>query len=438
MNDQGQEEQDPRWPLNQHRLVARRMKDKVRENRPTEVKMGRRRQKRGIATLWRVAYFSRETSVYSQHAVMEFSRCAHEIGNWHTLIATLGEVGPEDIAEGRVDGAIMGHWDDPATISALNDAKIPVVVTSHLQENIPFIQVVPDDYAMGVLAAEHLASKGFRVFAYYGMSEATTFSYDRLRRKGFVDTLEKLKHPVHIYENPVPDWWRFQNDQQQKNLRRWLKNLSRPVALFACLDRFAYEAIRLAKEEGIIVPEDIGVCGVDNSPWVCMLSSPRLTSIPHNIRLMVRQAAQTLNDVLLGKPAPKEPILIPPLPVVQRESTEVAAFEDQDIADAFEFIRAHAHEPICVGDVVAKVLVSRRGLEMRFKTATNSTLQDEIWRAHVDRARQLLLESDKPMWKIAEDSGFRSETVFCVMFKRTTGMTPSAYRRNHGGQTMSF
>ncbi|MHB1767759.1 MAG: AraC family transcriptional regulator, partial [Phycisphaerae bacterium] len=34
--------------------------------------------------------------------------------------------------------------------------------------------------------------------------------------------------------------------------------------------------------------------------------------------------------------------------------------------------------------------------------------------------------------------GFLSETVFCVMFKRTTGMTPSAYRRSHGGQMMPF
>ncbi|EQD56580.1 xylose operon regulatory protein, partial [mine drainage metagenome] len=176
-----------------------------------------------------------------------------------------GEVGPEDIVQGRVDGAIMGHWDDLETILALQRAKIPVVVTSHLQENIPFMQVVPDDYAMGVLAAEHLASKGFRTFAYYGMSEATSVSWDRLRRAGFVDTLKKLNHPVHIYENPVPDWWRFQNDQQQKNLRRWLKNLPKPFALFACLDRFAYEAIRLAREEGLMMPEDMAVCGVDNS-----------------------------------------------------------------------------------------------------------------------------------------------------------------------------
>ncbi len=399
------------------------------------------RKARRPRTTLRVAYFSRETSMYNQHAVMEFALCANEFGNWHTLVATLGEVGPEDIVAGRVDGAIMGLWDDQETILALQQAKIPVVVTSHLQENISFMQVVPDDYAFGVQAAEHLASKGFRTFAYYGMAQATTFSWDRLRRNGFTERLKQMNHSVNvcdnaipIYDHDIPDWWRFQNKQQQKDLRHWLKSLPKPVGLFACMDRLAYDVARLAREEHIMVPKDMAVCGVDNNPWVCMLCSPRLTSIPHNIRLMVRQAAETLNAVMRSKPAPKAPILIAPLPVVQRESTEVAAFEDQDVAEAFQFIREHAHEPICVQDVVGKAMVSRRGLEMRFKTATSSTLQDEIWRAHVDRARKLITESDQKMWKIAEDSGFRSETVFNVVFKRITGMTPSEYRRDNSAQ----
>jgi LacI family transcriptional regulator len=365
---------------------------------------------------------------------MEIAQFASKSGNWRTLIATLGEVGPQDIAAGRIDGAILGHWEDAETITALMQAKIPVVTTPHYQENIPFAQVIPDDYAVGVQAAEHLAAKGFRSFAYYGMCEATTFPWERLRRQGFLTTLTELGHSVNVHDNTVPDWWRFQNDEQQLKLRRWLKSMPQPSALFACMDRFAYEAIRMAQEEGLTVPNDLAVCGVDNSLWVCMMSSPRLTSIPLNGRLVARQAAQTLNDLMLGKPAPAEPIYVPPLPVVQRESTDVTAYQDQDVAEAYKFIRAHAHEPIHVEDVLSRVLVSRRSLELRFKALTRSTLQDEIWRAHVDKARQLIIETDKPMWKIAEESGFRSETVFNVMFKRTTGITPSAYRRKNGGQ----
>lgn len=399
---------------------------------------GRYGKSRAATDVLRVAYLSLEVGMYSEQAAMEIAHFASEIGNWRTLIATLGEVGPQDVAAGRIDGAIIGHWNDKETLDALEQCNIPVVATPHYQEKTPFVQVIPDDYAVGVQAAEHLASKGFRTFAYYGMTEATTFPWERLRRAGYLATLKSLNFPVHVYENTVPDWWRFQNDEQQAQLRRWLKNLPKPIALFTCMDRFAYEAIRMAREEALIVPNDLAVCGVDNTLWVCMMSNPRLTSIPLNGRLVARQAAQTLNDMMLGKPAPVKPILIPPLPVVQRESTDVTAYQDPDVAEAYKFIRTHAHEPIHIDDVLARVLVSRRSLEMRFKALTRSTLQDEIWQAHVDLARQLIIETDKPMWKIAEESGFRSETVFNVTFKRLTGMTPSVYRRNNSGRMMSF
>lgn len=421
------------------------MKAKSQKNKHPNPRSGHGHKRRSARHKLRVAYFSRENSMYNQHAVMELARCASEFGNWSMLMAMLGEIGPEDIKAGAADGAIIGNWDNPETILALRRAKIPVVVTSHLQENIPFMQVVPDDYAYGVQAAEHLASKGFTNFAYYGMAQTSPLSWNRLRLAGFAGHLKTLNYPVHVCDNAIPifddvlpDWWRFQDHAQRKEFRRWLKNLPKPSALFTCFDRLAYEAIRFAIEEGIKIPEDLAVCGVDNNPWVCMFSSPRLTSIPHNIRMIVRNAAQTLNSVMLGEPRPQKPILIPPLPVVQRESTEVSAFEDQDVAKAFQFIRRHAHEPICVADVVSHVLTSRRSLEMRFKNLTRSTLQDEIWRAHVDHARKLIIESDEPMWKIADGSGFRSETVFNVMFKRATGVTPTAYRRNNSGQMMSF
>jgi LacI family transcriptional regulator len=414
------------------------MKTKSREKSHAGKPPGRGNKGRSNRCKLRVAYLSREIGTYSEQVAMEIARFATEIGNWRTLIATLGEVGPQDIAAGRIDGAIIGHWDDQETLTALEQSKIPVVATPYLQDHTPFAQVIPDDYVVGVQAAEHLASKGFRTFAYYGLCEATTFPWERLRRAGYFATLKKLGFSVHLYDNTVPDWWRFQNEEQQLELRKWLKNLPKPIALFTCMDRFAYEAIRMAKEEGFGVPNDIAVCGVDNAQWVCMMSTPRLSSIPLNGRLVARQAAQTLNDLMLGKAAPREPIFIAPLPVVQRESTDVTAYQDPDVAEAYKFIRAHANEPIHINDVLSRVLVSRRSLEMRFKALTRSTLQDEIWRAHVDRARQLIIESDKPMWKIAEESGFRSETVFNVMFKRMIGMTPSAYRRNNSGQMMSF
>ena len=73
--------------------------------------------------------------------------------------------------------------------------------------------------------------------------------------------------------------------------------------------------------------------------------------------------------------------------------------------------------------------VSRRSLEMRFKNLTGQTLQTEIWRAHLDRAKRLLLETDLSIYEVGENSGFRTSATFNVMFRRAIGMTPTEFRR---------
>ncbi len=409
--------------LNYLRMTARN-----RTSPPLTRRSGRR--KRGPL---RVAYLSRDVGAYSEHVALEIAHFAANHGNWRTLIAYLGEIGLQDIADGKVDGVIIGHWEDAQTLAALAKTRIPVVTTPYFEDNTQFAQVIPDDYAVGVLAAEYLMAKGYRVFAYYGMNAAyISWPWEKLRRAGFIDTLAKRGAKPHIFDNAVPDWWKFQDDRQQDALRSWIQKLPRPAALFACMDRFAYEAVRMARDAQVRVPNDLAVCGVDNIQWICMLCEPRLTSIPLNPRQIGREACRVLNDMMHGGPAHPPPVLIPPLPVVQRASTDFTAFEDTDVAAAHQFIHQHAHQPICVQDVVDKILVSRRSLEMRFRALTNSTLQDEIWQAHVNRARQLLIETAKPMWKIAMESGFRSETVFNVMFRKAVGCTPTAYRRNGG------
>ena len=60
-------------------------------------------------------------------------------------------------------------------------------------------------------------------------------------------------------------------------------------------------------------------------------------------------------------------LLVEPLHVVARRSTDVVAPEDPEIAAAVRFIHDHAAEGIGVADVVADRLLSRRALEIRFR-----------------------------------------------------------------------
>ena len=53
----------------------------------------------------------------------------------------------------------------------------------------------------------------------------------------------------------------------------------------------------------------------------------------------------------------------------------------------------------------------------------------------VAKIRQLLFETDFPLKKIAELTGFEHVEYMCVVYKRITGEAPGAYRRRLANPT---
>jgi LacI family transcriptional regulator len=118
--------------------------------------------------------------------------------------------------------------------------------------------------------------------------------------------------------------------------------------------------------------------------------------------------------------------------VVTRQSSDLIAVEEPEVAAALRFIAEHAHEPIRVHDVVRAVPVARRTLEARFRARLGRSLLDEIQRVHLERAKHLLLTTDWPMPRIAEASGFSDAKRFATVFGAVEGTTPLKFRRgNH-------
>jgi LacI family transcriptional regulator len=117
--------------------------------------------------------------------------------------------------------------------------------------------------------------------------------------------------------------------------------------------------------------------------------------------------------------------------VVARQSSDLLAIGDREVASAVRFIRAHGHRPIHVADVLREIPVSRRLLERRFRRSLNRGLWEEIRRAHMERARQLLADTDAPMATVAERAGFSGAAQLSVVFRQETGLTPTAYRRQY-------
>jgi LacI family transcriptional regulator len=115
--------------------------------------------------------------------------------------------------------------------------------------------------------------------------------------------------------------------------------------------------------------------------------------------------------------------------VVVRQSSDLLGVPDAQVSAAVRFIRERSHQPILVRDVLREVPVARRALERRFRKWLQRSISEEIRRVRLERSRQLLLQTDMSLAAVAINSGFRDGRQLSVVFRRETGLTPSAFRR---------
>jgi LacI family transcriptional regulator len=104
------------------------------------------------------------------------------------------------------------------------------------------------------------------------------------------------------------------------------------------------------------------------------------------------------------------------------------AVDDWAVASAARYMRELASQGCQVNDVLEKVHMSRAALEKRFRKHLNRSPKQEIRRIRLERIKELLVETDLTLERIAELSGFEHPEYMSVLFKRETGQTPGRYR----------
>ena len=99
------------------------------------------------------------------------------------------------------------------------------------------------------------------------------------------------------------------------------------------------------------------------------------------------------------------------------------------LAGIVEYIEKNYASRITLKDLAAHANYSRAGLDRNFKEAFGATPFEYLIGVRVRRAEQLLLETDKSVAEIAQDCGFYDSSHFTRFFRRATGRSPSAYRK---------
>jgi LacI family transcriptional regulator len=327
---------------------------------------------------------------------------------------------------------IIASFDDRRVATAIGGLSIPIVGVGggygwfDATSAIPY--VFTDNAAIGRLGAAHLLACGFGTLAYYGSPRTATAGWSDERAVAFAAACREAGRPCHLHTGRPADARRWQ--ELQGDLRGWLQTLPTPVGLMACNDARARHVLEACRTLGLRVPHDVAVLGVDNDEMICELTIPPLSSIDQAARRVGYEAATLLDRMVRSGPAAAAGarVVVPPVGVVARTSTDAMVASDEAVVAAVRRLRAN---PLTRPDIAAlaeEVCLSRATLEGRFKAILGRSIHDESVRLRVAAIRSLITQTDLPLKTIAARAGFGSVQYMTTFFHRHTGTTPARLR----------
>lgn len=381
----------------------------------------------------RVALLVESSRAYGRGALLGIAEYVKARGPWSIYLMERGldEAPPAWLKGWRGDGAIA-RADNRRMARAVRDLGVPAVDLSGVFDDLEMPCVATDEKAIARLAFDHLFERGLRRFAYCGFPGLV---YSDQRAGHFVRMAEDAGLACHVFragrgphalgtEAHEQRGWMFEID-----LVQWIEALPRPIGLMACNDIRAQQVLTSCRAVGVAVPEEVAVVGVDDDEILCELADPPLSSVLQDTRRIGCEAAALLDRMMNGEAVAERSIVVAPLRVVPRRSTDVLAIDDREIAAAVHFIRDHACDPISVEDLLAVVPFSRSVFERRFIRAVGIAPKAAILRARLDHVKRLLADTELSMKQVAFKTGFQHPEYLNAAFKKMTGQTPGAYRR---------
>ena len=328
---------------------------------------------------------------------------------------------------------VIGHLFDRRLAARVQALRCPVINVAGVFDDFSISSVGLENDQIGRLAAEHFIQRRFQLFAFVGHPN---HAYSNARQRGFEAAVQRSGFKVFYYHekglfDPRGQLWSL-----DVRFRRWLTRLPNPVAVFACNDVWGLQVAEACRATGLSIPEKVAVLGVDNDDLLCEVSRPSLSSIAVPSEAIGMQAATLLHQTMRrtistrNVAAPKR-ILLPPIGVVVRRSTDVLAIDDPHVAEALRRISSEPLRLTSAHQLASGLDMSRRSLERRFRHKLGRSIGEEIRRVHLDRARQLLATTDLSISQVALRSGFSDGRHLAVVFRRDLQTTPTDFRRLH-------
>ncbi len=206
-----------------------------------------------------------------------------------------------------------GHYEHLENVGKRN---LPLIFIDRDYEGFSAGSVTIDDYHGAFAAVEHLISTGRKRIAHLKGPNGMAVTEQRFR--GYTECLTKYGLPVE--EKRIINT-NFKVESALEPTAQLLELGQRPDAIFGVNDQVAIGAMKVIREKGWRVPEDIAVVGFDNSP-ISPYISPSLTSVARPGRRIGEEAARIFLNYLDTTTKKDTPVhIVLPSELIVRESS---------------------------------------------------------------------------------------------------------------------
>jgi LacI family transcriptional regulator len=321
--------------------------------------------------------------------------------------------------------AILPHG--PAIVPWVAAGGVPLVsLGSDYRDKLPTVHVSADSVAE--LAAQHLFETGYQNMAFVGVVGLVAVDH---RRAALERYMARVGRPMWSYElatNPWPGHYGLERlAAHEPGLASFLQKMPKPLGILATTDHAGRAICEACRALGLSVPQEVGVLGIDNysAARSCL---PPLSSIHTPGEDVGYQAMVLLDRLMRGQPA-GAPLAVPATKIVARQSTGAGSGGPESVVvRALALIRERACDGIAVEQILDEMTISRSTLERQFAAMVGRTPGQELTRARLARAKELLRTTDLSISRIAQMTGYERSSSFSDFFRRNEGMTPRAYR----------
>lgn len=379
--------------------------------------MSKKRDKTNILIILDLRYES------NRRFLQGIARFTRSKTSWDVTVADVTEARTAFADSPKPFDAIFAKEDvAPDILAHYGNRHPPICVFGRPRESLgddpDIYSYSTDNTAIGQKAAAYLLGLGnFASFGFY--SDASGQSFIRQRREGFKQALSKRRRTAETCEH----------SESPSDTSAWIKALAKPAAVFCAYDRDAAALIRCCRENGVHVPRQVSVLGVDDDPVVTAFVQPSVSSVVLPYESLGFSAARKIALRLAsGKPPKRRAEVSASVQVCERDSSIPIAPSAHLFAAAEDYIRQNARRHVTVEAVAKHLGISRKLLDLRFREQGKGTVREMIARARFGAVCDLLQKTERPISSIALSCGFANVPWLQTAFKRRFGLTMRDWR----------